>query len=179
MRDYIHLLWISASVAIGVKYKNHTGLLSAICPRGEKMRSYGLLEGQVRIRVQSMWQTSPPSPLLSHQYFYMQQHCNRWRLSVDHFSLHILPSVQWMRMWEYTVLQLKWQYLDPHEDELGWGKQSSTSYDLWWLILDSARQKYWWCLCWLEYLKKSSWTTLQWSPSNEVIVGNTAVCPIY
>ena len=34
-----------------------SGFLSAFCPRGDKMRLYGLLEGQVYIRVQSMWQT--------------------------------------------------------------------------------------------------------------------------
>ena len=34
------------------------GFLSAFCPRGGgKMRLYGLLGGQVCIRVQSMWQT--------------------------------------------------------------------------------------------------------------------------
>ena len=37
----------------------HAGFLSAFCPRGwgGKMRLYELLGGQVRIHVQSMWQT--------------------------------------------------------------------------------------------------------------------------
>ena len=131
------------------------------------MRSYGLLEGQVRIRVQSMWQTSPPPPslkeILSRQYFYMHSNAG-YIIEIGEGSVRIISPFTSCHsaggcQEKVRVLQLKWQYLEPHEDELGWDQQSSTSYDLRWHILDSARQKYWWCLCWLEYLKKSSWTT--------------------